>query len=92
VEVGRYSYVKSPLIGPSKILSDRPAKLEIIFDGLFKACLELIHGTALEKNQVVDAFNPAVKILIIRAEVYGAQKALIVQNIFHRMIRISESP
>jgi hypothetical protein len=71
VEVGRYSYVKSSLIGSSKILSDRPAKLEIIFDSLFKACLELIHGTALEGNQVVDALDPAMKALIIRAEVDG---------------------
>jgi hypothetical protein len=83
VEVGRYSYVKSSLIGPSKILSDRPAKLELIFDGLFKACLKLIHRTALEGNQVVDAFNPAVKTFIIRAEVYGAQKVLMAQNVFH---------
>jgi hypothetical protein len=72
VEVGRYSYIKGSLIGPNKILSDRPAKLEIIFDGFFKACLELLHRTALEGNQVVDAFNPAMKTLIIRAEVYGA--------------------
>jgi hypothetical protein len=67
MEVGRYPYVKRPLVGFGKILSDRPAKLEIIFDGLFEACLELIHGTALEGNQVVDAFDPAVKTLIIRA-------------------------
>jgi hypothetical protein len=78
VEVGRHSYVKRPLVGLSKILSDRPAKFEIIFDGLFKACLELIHGMALEGNQVVDTFDPAVKAFIIWAEIDGTQKALMV--------------
>jgi hypothetical protein len=77
VKIRRYPYIEAALKGPFGLLAGFFTKFKVIVYRFVKGIDELGDTLALERNQITDSHNFAMKYLILCAEMYGTKKVFV---------------